>query len=181
MRRRSPWLKRYVRVLTPLLVVMLVWTLAACANEETPASGSIDPTPQIPPALAGTDVENVTGTVRKVSGLEFYRDSTNNYEVTFRPVAGTTIYVIVPDYDVSLELTPVELIDFLRAQVASQTETQDGLGIPAFLIRSSMPETYSEEGLRVVFSGAVGSNSHALKGLNRVPMRLAEIDAAAAP
>ena len=91
------------------------------------------------------------------------------------------MYVIVPDYDDSLELVPVELIDFLRAQQASQSETQDGLGIPAFLIRTSVPETYSEEELRVVFSGAVGSNSPALKGLNRVPIQLTEIKAASAP
>lgn len=170
-----------LRPITLLLVVILIWTLGACADTDTPATNSSDVTPQIPPELAGTDVEQITGTVRKVSGLEFYRDSENNYEITHRPVTGTSMYVIVPEYDDSLELVPLELIDFLTVQRASKTAKLDELGIPAYLVRSSVPESFAEDGLRVVFSGAVGSTPVVLEGLNRVPLRLTEIEAASVP
>lgn len=91
------------------------------------------------------------------------------------------MYVIVPEYDDSLELVPLELIDFLTVQRASKTAKLDELGIPAYLVRSSVPESFAEDGLRVVFSGAVGSTPVVLEGLNRVPLRLTEIEAASVP
>ncbi len=165
--------------LTVSFIAVVLWTIVGCGDQESPSVAPGNATPETTSFALGSNVQNATGTIRAVDGLEPYRDPEDNFELKFRVIPDVSLHVIVPDADKSITLVPLALSDEGNQQQQETTVVSEGTTTDFSQVKllsvSDMPEVFRQDGVKVIFSGRVDIGPSRYLGSDRISFQLSKI------